>query len=203
MEEYKPNSHKSKIVNDGEIPEKKVNPVISGQAKIKKKSGFRKVADSLIAGDAATVREYIFKDVIIPSVKKTISDVITNSLDMFLYGEKRGAQKTGASKISYRAYYEGKRAEPADRSSRYKDDFDYDDIVFDSWGAADSVLSGMYDVLEAYNVVSIGDFYELANIPTTNFNINKYGWTNLSGSEVMRVHEGYMIKFATRATPIS
>lgn len=203
MDEYKSNSHKSKIVNNEPVPEKRVNPVVMGQAKLKKKSGFRRIKDELIAGDATNVKTYIFKDVIIPSLKKTILDVVTNSLDMFLYGEKGGARKTSASKISYRGYYEEKRGSSVERSDKYRDDFDYDEIIFETWGDADSVLSGMYDVLETYNVVSIGDFYDLARIPTTNYNLNKYGWTNLNGSEVIRASDGYMIKFGSRATQIN
>lgn len=203
MEEYRSNSHKSRASINESIPEKRVNPVISGQAKIKKKNGFRKIADNLIVEDAANVKSYIFKDVIIPSLKKTILDVVTNSLDMFLYGEKGGARKTSASKISYRKYYDDRRGESISRSERFDDDFDYDEIIFETRGDAESVLSGMYDVLEAYNVVSIGDFYDLAKISTSNFNLNKYGWTNLNGSEVIKAGDGYMIKFYTKAVPIN
>ena len=110
MEESRSNSHRSKQNNE-QIPEKRVNAVVSGQAKTKKKSGFRKVADALIAEDASNVRDYIFSDVIIPSLKKTINDVVTNTLEMFLYGKSGGVSKTSSSKISYRSYYDGKKSD--------------------------------------------------------------------------------------------
>lgn len=203
MEEYRSNSHKSKQDNNEPIPEKRVNSVVSGQAKIKKKSGFRKVADALIAEDASNVKEYIFKDVIIPSLKKTINDVVTNTMEMFLYGKTGGAGKTSASKISYRSYYENKRPDSVERTVKYRDGFDYDDIEFETRGAAEAVLTSMNDVLDRYNVVSVGDFYDLAGIQTPNYNLNSYGWTNLSGAKVIGTGSGYIIRFPTRAVPIN
>lgn len=202
MEEYRSNSHRSKQNNE-QIPEKRVNAVVSGQAKTKKKSGFRKVADALIAEDASNVRDYIFSDVIIPSLKKTINDVVTNTLEMFLYGKSGGVSKTSSSKISYRSYYDGKKSDISDRSSRVRDGFDYDEIEFETVGDAESVLVGMSDVIDRYNVVSIGDFYDLAGIQTSNYNLNNYGWTSLNGAKVVRTGTGYIIKFPTRAIPIN
>ena len=203
LEDYKSNSHKSKKENAESIPEKRVNPVISGQAKTKKKSGFRKIADALIVEDAANVKTYIFNDVVIPSIKKTINDLVTNSLEMFLFGKSGGTKTTSASKISYRSYYEGKRTPTQDRSTRYGDGLDYDDIEFETRGDAESVLSSMYDVIDRYNVVSVGDFYDLANIQTSNYNLNNYGWTNLNGARVVSTGNGYVIRFPTRAIPIN
>lgn len=203
MEDYKSNSHKSKESAKEPVVEKRVNPVVSGEVKTKKKSGFRKIADALIAEDAASVKTYIFGNVIIPSLKKAISDVVTNALDMFLYGEKGSAHKTSASKISYRGYYEGKRSEPADNLSRYRDGLDYDELEFVSYGDADAVLDGMNDVIEEFGIVSIADFYDLAGVKDVyNYNLNSYGWTSLVGAKILRVGSSYRIKFPTRAIRI-
>ena len=51
MEEYKPNSHRSKEERKESIPEKHVEKVISGTVKPKKKSEMQKFADVFISED--------------------------------------------------------------------------------------------------------------------------------------------------------
>ena len=59
MEEYKPNSHKSKEEQKNLVPEKRVEKVISGTVKSKKKSEMQKFADVFISEDVNNVKSYI------------------------------------------------------------------------------------------------------------------------------------------------
>ena len=61
MEEYKPNSHKSKEEQreSDALPEKKVGKVITGSAKSKKKGEMQKFADVFISEDVGNVKSYI------------------------------------------------------------------------------------------------------------------------------------------------
>lgn len=70
MEEYKPNSHKSKEEQQTAPPEKKVEKVVSGSVKSRKKSEIQKFADVFIQEDAQKVKSYILMDVLVPAVKK-------------------------------------------------------------------------------------------------------------------------------------
>lgn len=72
MEEYKPNSHKSKEERKESIPEKHVEKVISGTVKPKKKSEMQKFADVFISEDVNNVKSYIVMDVLVPAIKKAI-----------------------------------------------------------------------------------------------------------------------------------
>lgn len=56
MEEYKPNSHRSKEERKESIPEKHVEKVISGTVKPKKKSEMQKFADVFISEDVNNVK---------------------------------------------------------------------------------------------------------------------------------------------------
>lgn len=97
MEEYKTNSDKSRQ----EQSEKKVEAVISGKAKTRKKGEMQKFADVFIAEDANNVKSYILLEVIVPAIKKAISDIVTTGIDMILYGEAGRTRKNGsASKVS-------------------------------------------------------------------------------------------------------
>lgn len=198
MVDYKSNSHKSKEENKADVPEKKIEKVISGTARTKKKSEFSKLANTFISEDIQSVKEYILMDVLVPSVKKAISDVVTNGIDMILYGES-GSKKSSStsSKISYRSYYD----RPNDREYHRSSGFDYDDILFDSRGEAESVLDRMDELISTYDVVSVADFYELADITNENYMNNKYGWKDVRSAKIVRTRDGYMIRMP-RALPI-
>ena len=84
MSEYKSNSHRSKNENRDN---KKVEKIVSGKARVKKKSGISKLKDNLISEDVDNVKSYAITDVLIPAAKKAISDIVTNGIDMILYGE--------------------------------------------------------------------------------------------------------------------
>lgn len=201
MEEFKPNPPMSQRAKTEAVPEKKVEKVISGTAKTKKKTGMMKLADIFIEDDVNSVKSYIVGDVVIPTIKKTIYDVITGSLDMFFFGGTGGGKaRSTADKVSYRNYtsYSSKRdARPATRSVR---GYDYDEVVLDSRGEAEEVLARMDELVATYGLVSVADFYDLVGI-TCQYTDNKYGWTNIRNAQVMRVRDGYMIKMP-KAMPL-
>lgn len=97
MEEYKPNSHKSKEEQKDLVPEKRVEKVISGTVKPKKKSEMQKFADVFISEDVNNVKSYIVMDVLVPAIKKAISDIVTNGIDMILYGEAGKSKKNSTA----------------------------------------------------------------------------------------------------------
>lgn len=181
--------------------DKKITPVVSGAAKVKKKSEVKKLTDVFISEDISTVKSYALMEVLVPAIKKAISDIVTNGIDMILYGEAGHSKKHGASKISYGSYYKGDRERRDYTANRVRGALDYDDIIFDTRGDAEAVLTAMDDVIEQYGVVSVGDLYDLAEVSTTNYAVNKYGWDDIRSASVVRVRDGYMIKLP-RALPL-
>lgn len=202
MTEYASNSHKSKEQQEGQLPEKKIEKVVSGPVKTKKKSEIRKFTDVFVSEDMDSVKSYIFMDVIVPAVKKAISDVVTNGIDMLLYGETGGrnnTKKNSASRVSYRSYYDSqndRRERPTTRMMGYE----YDEIVLDNRGEAESVLDRMDEIVSTYGMVSVADFYDLIGV-TSKYTDNKYGWTNISNAHIVRTRDGYMIKMP-KALPL-
>ncbi len=206
MEEYKPNSHKSKEEQreSDALPEKKVGKVITGSAKSKKKGEMQKFADVFISEDVGNVKSYIIMEVLVPAVKKAISDIVTNGIDMILYGETGRTKKNStASKESYGKFYDRESDRRRDyRSSGTRSGYDYDDIIFETRGDAESVLDAMNDIISQYGVVSVGDLYDLADVSTNNYAVNKYGWTDISGCKPVRVRDGYILKLP-KALPLN
>ena len=194
MENYPSNSYKSKT--EGQKETKKVQAVVSSPVKTKKKSEARKLADTFISEDVHNVKEYIIMDVLIPAAKKAISDIVTNGIDMILYGETRNNRSSSpASKVSYRSYYASndRDRDRRDVNSRVRKTYEYDDIIIPNRGDAEAVLMGMDDLMKEYKVVSVADFYELVGVTGT-YTDNNYGWTDISSAHVARVRDGYVIK---------
>lgn len=199
MEEYKPNSHRSKEKTE----EKKVAKVITGTAKTKKKSETRKFADIFISEDITNVKSYVLMDVLVPAIKKAIDDIVSDGIHMILYGGHGGRDRNrgSAAKISYNRMYDS-RDHRDDRVVRAGSAFDYDNIIFENRGDAEAVLSAMEDVIDQYGVVSVADLYDLADVSTNNYAANKYGWTDVHSAQAVRVRDGWMLKLP-RALPLN
>lgn len=204
MNEYKSNSHKSKEAqNNAQTSEKKIEKVVTGSAKPKKKNEIQKFADVFISEDVGNVKSYIVWDVLVPAFKKAISDIVTNGIDMILYGESGRTKKNStASKVSYRSYYEKENDRRDYPTRKIKTGYDYDNIVFESRGDAEAVLEAMIDIIDQYGVVSVGDLYDLADMSVDNYTLNKYGWTDIRNASVNRVRDGYMLKLP-KALPLN
>ena len=202
MNDYKPNSNRFKDEQQNKnTQEKRVEkPVVTGKVVTKKKSALSKFADEFISEDAKNVKSYVFGEVLIPAIKKAISDIVTDGIDMILYGGSRGDRKRStADRVSYRNYYDNGRSARDTRTvstSRYTTD----DIVLSSRSEAEDVLDRMYELIDSYGLVRVADLYDLVGI-TGDYTDNKYGWTNIRNAEIVRVRDGYVIKMP-RALPI-
>lgn len=196
IENYQPNSHKSKENTERVDEKRKIEKVVVGQVKTKKKSGFGNFIGNFISDESQDIKSYLFKDVVIPTIKKTITDVV----DMILYGGSHGKRNSRipGSTVSYRSFYDNprdSRIEP-----RTIQGYNYDDIILETRGDAELVLDQLTDLIDTYRIASVADLYDLVGI-TPNFTDYKYGWTNLSNAYVDRTRNGYQIKLP-RAVPI-
>ena len=204
MDDYKPNSNKFKAEQKEaeKENERKVEKVVTGKVITKKKSSLRKFTDDFISEDAKNVKNYIFGEVLIPAIKKAISDIVTDGIDMILYGGTRGgSRRSTADKISYRNYYDrGGSARYSDTRASSYSSYSYDDIILNSRGEAEDVLARMDELIDAYGLVRVADLYDLVGI-TGSYTDNKYGWTNIRNAKIVRVRDGYMIDMP-RAIPI-
>lgn len=204
MREYQSNSHKSKEeaakTETKQSDGRKVRKVVNGTVKTKKNEG-RKLANIFISDEAANVKSYVFMDVLVPAIKKAISDIVTDGIDMILYGESRDRKSKSSNKVSYRKYYDdGRRDDRRDSGYRSGSRFDYDDLIFDSRGEAEAVREEMNDVIDRYGFVTVADMYDMADLPSP-YTSSKYGWTNLRTAEVVRARNGYVLKLP-KAMPI-
>ena len=201
MEDYKPNSNRFKEEQKEKEREKKVEKVVTGAVITRKQSKIRKFTNEFISEDAKNVKSYVFGEVLIPAIKKAISDIVTDGIDIILYGESRGGKKRStADKVSYRNYYDRDNRSLRDPRPAINSGYSYDDIVLANRGEAQDVLARMDELMDTYGLVRVADLYDLVGI-TGNYTDNKYGWTNIRNADIVRVRDGYMIKMP-RAVPI-
>lgn len=201
MSDYQPNSHRSKeLAAESAKEEKRAKKVVSGKVKTKENKT-RRLADVFISEDASNVKSYIFMDVLVPAIKKAISDIVTDGIDMILYGESRGHKSRSDNKVSYRTYYDERRGGRRDSDApRTRSRFDYEDIVFETRGEAELVREQMVEIIDHYGVVTVADMYDMADI-TAPYTATKYGWANIRNAEVIRIRDGYVLKLP-KAMPI-
>jgi len=187
MEEYQSNSHKSKET----LTKKVEKPVVTG-ARTKKKSELRKLADIFIPEDVESVRSYILLDVIVPLIKKGITSIV----DVLLYGEARSdTKKDSASRVSYRSYYENRDRD--DRSRGIAPKLTDVNIVVDSRAEAESIISGLEQIIDVYGFASVADMCDLADLEH-NYTDNKYGWTSVKTAKIIPRRDGWEIEMPKR-----
>ena len=177
--------------------QKKVEKIVSGDVKAKEKSAWRKLAGIFLSEDASKVKTYIWTDVIVPAIKDTVRDIIHNGVDMMLYGETKASnikkQGGGGTYVSYNSYYSPttrNRKTVSSDSDRSRND--HREFIFDSRGDAEKVLDTLFEIVEEYKAASVADLCSLVGI-TGEWTDNKWGWVDLSGSTVKRVHGGYIL----------
>lgn len=180
---YQSNSKKSKLntVED----KNKVDKIVKGKVKTKKKNG---ILASFINDDLQDIKKYIVEDVLIPTIKKTITDVVKNSIDMFFYGEVSRSTRSNSSRISYSSYYDRDREPRSRRNSLL-----IDDIVLESRAEAEEVLDRLDEMIEEFGMASVLNLYDLIGV-TAPFTADKYGWTDIRNATAVRVRDGYLLK---------
>ena len=182
------------------LEEKRAEKVVRGAVKTKK-NNTRNFLETFFAEDLANIWDYVKHDVIVPSFKKALYDIVVNGLDMSLFGG-RGGKRPTADKVLYKTDYNGvsRRDERTYGRTRTSSGYSYDDIILETRGEAEAVLSRMDEIMEEYEVVRVADLYDLVGV-TGEHTDNKYGWTNIRNAEIERVRDGYRIKMP-RAFPI-
>lgn len=198
---YQPNSMKSKKEKAEQQEEKKeIHKVVKGNTISKKESMGKKFSETFFAESLRNVVKAIWFEGIVPAIKDTFVDSISNATNMMVYGEKRKPKSSNVGKASYASYYRGSSNAPERSTRRSGDRYAYNEIIFETRGDAQEVKDCLDDILDRYKMVSIADFYELAG-QETSWSDEKYGWFDLEGMAITRDRDGYRIRLP-KAEPL-
>lgn len=201
MKEFEGNSNANKKTTERE----KLAP-ITKNVSVRKESEFSKFKRNFFAEDAKSVKSQVFIDVIIPGIKRLMSDIIRIGSDIMIFGSRgSGDRNRGSNNISYSSLYTGSRHNTSynqiPQSTYTKNVFSgLNEVVMFDRGDAEEVLISLREQIDRFGSVSVADFYDSIG-QSSPFTANKYGWRDLRDAEVIRVRDGYSIQFP-KAIPL-
>jgi hypothetical protein len=188
-----------------ERSEKKVEQVVTGEVQSRKKPIGKRLKELFIGGDSKSVIQYVISEVLIPQAKDMFTEGVSSGVERLIYGESRppgrrfGSRPTGPSTYTNYNRFASRGNQPIGRSLREDrapnasvQTHGIDDILFATRVEAETVLDRMYDLLREYENASVSDLYSLIGW-SSSFTDQKWGWTELHGSGVQRVRDGYLL----------
>lgn len=194
--DYTPNSHKYKeeVQNREEekTKDKRTEKIVNGNVTIKKKSGLSKT----VSDGASIVGNHIWKDILLPLIKKTICEIFEDVPKMLIYGDSKKGRSI-VDNVSYSTRYSDRGSI---RVSSVYETHDFGNVVLDDRQEAEQVLQALDEIMDVYGLVRVADLYELVG-KTADYPANDYGWKSLASARIVSVPEGYMIKMP-KAFPI-
>ena len=200
------NSNKLKSEQKAATAErKKMDKVVNGAVKVKKKSELTKFTDVFISDDARNVKDYLLLDIFVPALKNVVFDLVTNGLNFVFHGRNAvGGRAIPASKINYNKCYTNRDSfsrQPS-MSRERRSALDYDDLIINDRGDAEVVLDTMGAAIEKYGHVSVLDLYDMLELDDAPYTADKYGWVDITSAKVVPARGGgYMLKLP-RAVPL-
>lgn len=180
---------------------KKVDKVIDETVELKKKSEKDRIKDKIIVEEIPKIKNHIIYDILIPNVKRILSD----SFNTILFGNSGDANRISGrrnnERVSYRKYYDEPNNTPNNAQTTMRYQYEYEDIIFPSRTSAYRVLDSMKDIITEYGSVSISDMYDLSGMSCPHTYAN-YGWIlntrhDLESARVVPTGDGYMIKLSS------
>jgi hypothetical protein len=203
MPEFPSNSKSSQPPKPAE---KVVEAVVTSEVASRKKSLGRRLREVLIGGDTKSVVAYVIADVLIPQAKDMLAEAVSSGFERLIYGDDRrpgrskysGRPTSGATPTNYTTYSArgnnpiGRHNAEDRRPTATVRTQSLDDILFATRVEADAVVGKMYDILNGYESVSVSDLYTLINW-SPSYTDQKWGWTDLHGTDVRRVRDGYVL----------
>lgn len=197
MAEYPNSSHSIRKRSDAAVAgktEKKLNEVVTGVVKIKRKNGTRRLLSTFTPDDTESAKSSVLSDVVVPDVKATIASMI--SIIPFGDTGRIDSRKSGGSRIVYQKYYGDRRNDRREYGRpRAVVGFEYNDTIFETRGDVNLVLDQLESVIAEHEAVSVADLYDPADAIYRDYTTNHYGQSGIQLAKVVRTLEGYTIRF--------
>lgn len=212
MEDFPSNSHRKKTEPTAEIPnEKNVEKIVTGPVITRRPSGFKRLRQSFIKGDATSVGEHVLWNVVVPAAQDIVAEMGATFIDMMIYGESRRGRLGGGilsnrlqqqaqstSKFNYAGVSGGSQlitnaaAQMPQMPIQQKDRFIPNEVIVSSRAEAEEILLRMNQLIERFTAVTVADLYRLIG-RSIDYTDDKWGWKNLEMADAKRVGQGVLL----------
>lgn len=198
------NSHKSRT--EPQIERPKRDKIVTGGVRKQKKTLGKKFAETFVADDSKSVISFIVEDIIIPTGKntlveivKTLGDIVQDSVNMVLFGEKRSTIRRPMgqnNRFSYNSIFTSNQTGPIQHRSMSHHNrarHDFKEILLEHRAEADEVIFSLINLIDDYGQATVADLYDFVGVDSNYVDMD-YGWTNLDGVKPIRERGGgYLI----------
>lgn len=155
---------------------------------------------SFFAKDMSEVGSYLWKDRIIPGLKKFVYDIFTNGLHMSLFGN--GAANQSSQGYQYVSPYQGvaygsmyKNQAPKPAQAPQSNGLGYDRFLFEERGDAEKALVQLQDIINEFGMTRVSDLYDILQKTPPTPEAHNYGWESVVDAVVVPCADGFTIKF--------
>lgn len=172
----------------------KVEPMVTGKVTKKKKTLGDKFRDTFVVSDSKEVSKYVFMDVVVPTIKELLMDIINKGGNMLIFGDTRTVSRNPNRRTGHTSYsrlsnfsYERPGSSPRrnlDYQTRATHDFD--NLLYEHRFEAERVLDRLVDLTQLYGEATVEDLYDASNI-TSDYTDRKWGWHELGTAKVRSV----------------
>lgn len=177
----------------------KVQQVVSG-AKQVSRPATRRFKDYVFAESPRALGAKVASDVIVPRLKAGIEEALNSFLSGMLWGDSAVRPMAGVGRtvlrgggVAYNAVSSQQGSLLAARqATQQRSTGNYEDLIVPTQQQAEILLANLYELLNQYRVVAVGDLNDLAGI-SSQISDNGYGWTNLEGARISKVRDGYLL----------
>lgn len=201
MEEYRSNAHRAiEGPTATESKERPIEAVAHGQ--VKKRSGFGRVVEAFTPDqeEREDIKNYIFNGLVVPTFKDVILNTVRALLGMGT--TPTGGYSGSSRRPSYSQYYNDRSGRYTDTVPRARRGYEVEEVLLRTRGEAEEVLDQMYERLDEYGNVSVGEYYCLVGI-SNNYTDYENGWTDLRTTRIERTYDGYYRLNLPRVRPLN
>lgn len=206
MTDYQGNSKKSKEDHPAgkgkPDPEKKhvERAALEGKVIARKKPLGLRIKEVIFGGEVNSAARYIGAEVLLPAFRNLLVDATTKGIERMVYGDSAYSRPRNPT-TDYRpkvTYHNPINQGGRPRTGNLPDQAtprprrDDTEIIFGSRSDAELVLERLQDVIDQYQVTSMGDLNEIVGLPTNHMD-NKWGWENLRFAEIRQTRDGFVL----------
>lgn len=183
--------------------EKRIDPVVTGNVEVNEKSS--------VWSDVADIFGGLWKDILRPSLKKTVVEFISTGAERAIYRDEdddyydrsyyRGRRDYNSISRRSSSSYRGSSNRNSRTAGKPRSRYDVDEVIFDNYADAEAVLDVLNEQLDRYDQVSIGEYYSACNLSPVSTDFNR-GWYDLRDVDIVKAGRGQWTIEFPKAVPL-